>query len=93
VPTTRRERLRDATLLEIKEIAREHLRAHGPAGISLRGIARDIGMTAPALYRCYSSLDDLLAAMTETYTHELSDTMEAARDALAPTTWAAVSSP
>jgi AcrR family transcriptional regulator len=50
-------------------------------------------MTAPALYRCYSSLDDLLAAMTETYTHELSDTMEAARDALAPTTWAAVSSP
>jgi AcrR family transcriptional regulator len=93
LPTTRRERLRDATLLEIKEIAREHLRAHGPAGISPRGIARDIGMTAPALYRCYSSLDDLLAAMTETYTHEVSDTMEAARDALAPTTWAAVSSP
>jgi AcrR family transcriptional regulator len=82
VPTTRRERLRDATLLEIKEVAREHLRAHGPAGISLRGIARDIGMTAPALYRYYAGLDDLLAAMIETYTHELSDAMEAARDAL-----------
>jgi AcrR family transcriptional regulator len=82
VPTTRRERLRDATLLEIKEVARGHLRTHGPGGISLRGIARDIGMTAPALYRYYSSLDDLLAAMIETYTHEMSDAMEAARDAL-----------
>jgi AcrR family transcriptional regulator len=74
--------MRDATLLEIKEVAREHLRAHGPSGISLRGIARDIGMTAPALYRYYASLDDLLAAMIETYTNEMSDAMETARDAL-----------
>jgi AcrR family transcriptional regulator len=74
--------MRDATLLEIKQVAREHLRTHGPSGISLRGIARDIGMTAPALYRYYASLDDLLAAMIETYTNEMSDAMEAARDAL-----------
>jgi AcrR family transcriptional regulator len=82
VPTTRRERMRDATLQEIKDAAREHLRAHGPSGISLRGIARDIGMTAPALYRYYAGLDDLLAAMIDTYTNELCDAMEAARDAL-----------
>jgi AcrR family transcriptional regulator len=82
VPTTRRERMRDATLLEIKEVAREHLHAHGPSGITLRGIARDIGMTAPALYRYYASLDDLLAAMIATYIDEMSDAMEAARDAL-----------
>jgi AcrR family transcriptional regulator len=82
VPPTRRERLRDATLLEIKEAARRHLRAHGPTGISLRAIARDIGMTAPALYRYYSSLDDLVSAMIESFTDELSDTMEAARDEL-----------
>jgi AcrR family transcriptional regulator len=78
----RRERMRDATLQEIKEVAREHLRAHGPSGISLRGIARTIGMTAPALYRYFSGLDDLLAAMIETYTNEICDAMEAARDAL-----------
>jgi AcrR family transcriptional regulator len=84
VSTTRRERLREATLLEIKEAAREHLRAHGPAGISLRAIARDIGMTPPALYRYYGSLDDLVAAMIKTYTDEISDTMEAARDELPP---------
>lgn len=84
MPTTRRERMRDATLQEIREVAREHLRAHGPSGISLRGIARDIGMTAPALYRYYAGLNDLLAAMIETYINEMSDAMEAARDALPP---------
>lgn len=78
----RRERMRDATLQEIKEVAREHLRAHGPSGISLRGIARAIGMTAPALYRYFAGLDDLLAAMIESYTNEICDAMEAARDEL-----------
>src|SRR5690349_21605931 len=82
VTTTRRERMRDATLQEIKEVAREHLRAHGPSGISLRAIARDIGMTAPALYRYYAGLDDLLAAMIETYIDEMCDAMEATRDGL-----------
>lgn len=82
--TTRRERVRDATLREIKEAARAHLREHGPAGISLRGVARDIGMTAPALYRYFGGLDDLHAAMIEDYTNEISDAMEAARDALPP---------
>ena len=82
MPPTRRERLRDSTLTEIKEAARQHLRTEGPAGISLRGIARAIGMTAPALYRYYGGLGDLLAAMIDGYVNEVSDAMEAARDAL-----------
>lgn len=81
---TRRERLRDATLHEIKDVAREHLRAHGPSGVSLRGIARVMDMTAPALYRYFASLDELLAAMIESYTNEMSDAMEEARDAVDP---------
>jgi AcrR family transcriptional regulator len=84
VPPTRRERMRDATLREIKEAARVHLRAEGPSGISLRAIARDMGMTAPALYRYYAGLDDLVAALVDGYTDEISDAMEAARDALPP---------
>lgn len=80
--TTRRERMRDATAREIKEAARAHLRARGPAGISLRAIARDIGMTAPALYRYYASLDDLIGAMIETYKDEIRDALVAARDAV-----------
>jgi AcrR family transcriptional regulator len=82
VRTTRRERMRDATLREIKQVARAHLQEHGPAGISLRGIARSMGMTAPALYRYFGGLNDLLAAMIEDYTNEMCDAMEAARDAL-----------
>ncbi|GAA4626452.1 TetR/AcrR family transcriptional regulator [Actinoallomurus vinaceus] len=80
--TTRRERMREATVREIQEAARRHLRAHGPSGISLRAIARDMGMTAPALYRYYASLDDLIAAMIEGYKGEIRETVEAARDTM-----------
>ncbi len=53
VPITtpsRRERLRTATLNEIKQAARQLLVQGGPAAISLRAIARDMGLTAAALY-------------------------------------------
>lgn len=82
VPLTRRERLRDATQTEIKDVARVHLREHGPNGISLRAVARDMGMTAPALYRYYGSLDKLVSALIEDYKVEVSDAIEAARDAV-----------
>jgi AcrR family transcriptional regulator len=55
----RRERLREATKAEIKEIARAQLAQGGPTAISLRAIARDMGMTAAAIYRYYDSLDAL----------------------------------
>jgi len=47
----RRERLRTATVAEIKDGARRLLVTGGPQAISLRAIARDMGMTAPAIYR------------------------------------------
>jgi len=47
----RRERLRTATVAEIKDGARHLLVTGGPQAISLRAIARDMGMTAPAIYR------------------------------------------
>lgn len=72
VPTSRRMRIRAATLAEIKTIARSLLSAHGPSGVSLRAIAREIGMTAPALYRYFSSLDDLLLALQAEFFAELS---------------------
>lgn len=55
--------MREATLTEIRTIARRHLVAHGPDAVSLRAVARDMGMTAPGLYRYFSSLDDLLSAL------------------------------
>jgi AcrR family transcriptional regulator len=60
---TRRERQRAATIDEIKLIARQHMAEHGPAALSLRAISRDMGLTSPALYRYFSSRDDLVTAL------------------------------
>ena len=57
---SRRDRVRAATTGEIKETARRILVAEGPGAVSLREIARQMGMTAPALYRYFSSREDLL---------------------------------
>ena len=57
---SRRDRVRAATTGEIKETARRILVAEGPEAVSLRAIAREMGMTAPALYRYFSSRENLL---------------------------------
>jgi AcrR family transcriptional regulator len=49
----RRERVRQATVEEIKAVARAQMAAEGTAGVTLRAIAREMGMTAPALYRYF----------------------------------------
>ncbi len=59
----RRERLREATYDEIKSVAWRHIAESGPAALSLRAIARDMGMSAPALYRYYESRDALVTAL------------------------------
>lgn len=57
---TRRGRERSATDHDIKQTARTLLVEHGPEAVTLRAIARALGITAPALYRYYSSRDDLI---------------------------------
>lgn len=52
---TRRDRMRAATMEEITTTARRLLVEQGPDAASLRAIAREMGMTAPGLYRYYSS--------------------------------------
>ena len=80
---SRRERVREATLSEIKEIASRHLVEHGAAGVSLRAIAREMGMTAPGLYRYVSGIDSLLVLITADMFQELGDAVAAA-DASVP---------
>ena len=70
---SRRERVREATLTEIKEIARRHLVEFGVVGVSLRAIAREMGMTAPGLYRYVSGIDALLVMITAEMYEELAD--------------------
>ena len=57
---SRRDRVRAATTGEIKETARRILVAKGVESVSLRAIAGEMGMTAPALYRYFSSREDLI---------------------------------
>src|SRR5215471_13918260 len=52
--------MRAATMEEITATARRLLVEQGPEAASLRAIAREMGMTAPGLYRYYSSRDQLL---------------------------------
>lgn len=57
---TRRDRGREETDREIRERARELLVTQGHQAVTLRAIARELGITAPALYRYYSSREDLM---------------------------------
>jgi AcrR family transcriptional regulator len=52
--------MRAATMEEITATARRLLVEQGPEAASLRAIAREMGMTAPGLYRYYSSREVLL---------------------------------
>jgi AcrR family transcriptional regulator len=62
-PRTARERARAELTREIKEGARRQLAATGANGISLRAVARELGMASSALYRYFPSRDDLLTAL------------------------------
>jgi AcrR family transcriptional regulator len=57
-----RARVRAELTEEIKTIARRHLASEG-ANLSLRAVARDMGMVSSALYRYFPSRDDLLTAL------------------------------
>jgi AcrR family transcriptional regulator len=60
---TARERARTELTREIKEEARRQLAAHGAQGLSLRAVARELGMVSSALYRYFPSRDELLTAL------------------------------
>lgn len=76
----RRDRKRARTMEEIKDIGRRQLAADGVGGVSLRAIAREMGMTAPALYRYFASHDDVVKSMVGDYFGEVCAALTAARD-------------
>lgn len=83
-PASRRARLRDATVAEIKATARDLLVREGPEAITLRAIAREMGMTAPALYRYFANYEDLCAALCHDVLDDITAALEAARDRVSP---------
>ena len=63
VPRTARERARAELTTEIIGAARRQLTEVGPADLSLRAIARELGMASSAIYRYFASRDALLTAL------------------------------
>ncbi|MEU6999310.1 TetR/AcrR family transcriptional regulator [Nonomuraea sp. NPDC046570] len=60
---TARERVRAELTREITDIARRQLASQGASGLSLRAVAREMGMVSSAMYRYFPSRDDLLTAL------------------------------
>ena len=72
-----RARVRAEMTDEIKQAARRHLASDG-ANLSLRAVARDLGMVSSAVYRYFPSRDDLLTALIIDAYDDLGAAVEAA---------------
>lgn len=72
-----RARNRAALEAEIMSTAGRHLASHGAAGLSLRAIARELGMASSAIYRYVESRDELLTRLIIEAYDGLGDAVEA----------------
>ena len=77
---TRREKQHISTQEEIKQVARRLMAEQGTAALSSRMIAREMGLTAPALYHYFASRDELITALIVDAFNALADALEEARD-------------
>jgi AcrR family transcriptional regulator len=83
----KRQETRERIERDIIAIGRRHLATEGAAGLSVRAVARELGMVSSAVYRYVASRDDLLTLLLlDAYT-ELADEADRARKS-APDTWA-----
>ncbi len=78
---TRRERIRAETVEQIKRAALEQIAADGAPALSLRAVARRIGMSPAGLYRYYDGRDALI---TDLLIDAYSDLAAAVEEATRP---------
>ena len=76
--TTPRARARAQTMSDILRIAREHLATGGASALSLRAVARDLGVVSSAVYRYVRSRDELLTLLVVDGYDALGDAVDAA---------------
>lgn len=77
-PRTARARARLELTNEIKAAARRHVAEHGASDLSLRAVARELGMASSALYRYFPSRDALLTELIVDAYNALGEAVEAA---------------
>ncbi|MFG2527237.1 TetR/AcrR family transcriptional regulator [Streptomyces sp. NPDC048516] len=75
---TPRERYRAQVRAEITERAREQIATAGASALSLNAIAKQMGMSGPALYRYFASRDDLITELVREAYRSLAETLRTA---------------
>ncbi|OQD55457.1 TetR family transcriptional regulator [Streptomyces phaeoluteigriseus] len=75
---TPRERYRAQVRAEVKERAWGQIAAAGASALSLNAIARQMGMSGPALYRYFGSRDELITELIRDAYRSLADAVRAA---------------
>jgi len=79
-PPSLRQRRRAVATREILDAAEHHITEHGPAALSLRAVARSLGMTVQALYHYFPNRDALVTALVTKAYDDLTDAVQAAVD-------------
>lgn len=77
-PRSPRERARAQTVADIIRLGREQLALHGAAALSLRAVARDLGVVSSAVYRYVENREELLTLLLVDAYGELGDEVDAA---------------
>lgn len=83
MPDSPRQRARAQTMADILRLGREHLATHGAAALSLRAIARDLGVVSSAVYRYVASRDELLTLLVVDAYSDLGDSVDRSVEAAA----------
>ncbi|GLY54747.1 TetR/AcrR family transcriptional regulator [Lentzea sp. NBRC 102530] len=73
-----RERYRVQVREEVKRHAWEQIAANGVTALSLNAIAKEMGMSGPALYRYFAGRDELITELVRDAYRSLADTVRAA---------------
>ncbi|MEU2588797.1 TetR/AcrR family transcriptional regulator [Streptomyces avermitilis] len=82
-PPTLRERRRATAVREILDAAELHITEHGPEGLSLRAVARSLGMTVQALYHYFPNRNALVTMLVTKGYEDLFAAVQAAVDSTA----------
>lgn len=76
----RRHRVREEALADSMRIARRLLVEEGPTAVTVRAVAREMGLTAPGLYRYYAGHRELIQALVSHLYDELAAALGEARE-------------
>jgi AcrR family transcriptional regulator len=77
-PPTMRERYWAQVRGEVKQAALRQLAQSGPVGLSVSAIGKQLGVSAPTLYRYFTSRDELLTELVIDACNDLADALRAA---------------